>query len=294
MLGLLNINKPSGMSSRRVVDIVARLAGTKRVGHAGTLDPLASGVLLVCLGWATRLVPFVQARLKTYSARFLLGKRSDTDDITGAIYEIAGAPRPARAEIESALRAFAGEIMQVPPQFSAVHVDGRRAHEHARRGKIVTLEPRPVHIHRLDLIGYEFPDLELEIECGSGTYIRSIARDLGDALGCGAIMSALVRERIGEFSIRSAISIDDLAARPVADLLLPPLAAVADLPRRLCTPADIEQLTRGRPLICQAEDLSPTGSLVALVDDAGRLQALAEYDSAAGHLHPRQVFGTGG
>src|SRR5258708_671281 len=107
MSGLLNINKPSGMSSRRVVDIVARLAGTKRVGHAGTLDPLAIGVLVVCLGWATRLVSFVQARPKTYSARFVLGKRSDTDDITGAVYEVADAPRPARTEIEIALRAFA-------------------------------------------------------------------------------------------------------------------------------------------------------------------------------------------
>jgi len=288
--GLLNINKPSGMTSRRVVDIVARCAETKRVGHAGTLDPLASGVLVVCLGWATRLVSFIQDRRKTYRARFLLGHRSDTDDVTGALVEIPDAPRPTRAEVESALRAFVGQIMQIPPQFSAVHVAGRRAHNLARRGDPVALEPRPVQVHRIDLVGYEFPDLALEIECGSGTYIRSLARDLGKALGCGGVMSALVRTRAGEFSIESAVTIDDVAARPIAEVLIPPLAAVRDFPRYSCTPADLGQLTRGRPLLCPVESSYPPDVSVALVDACGQLQALAAYDAAEHVLRPRQVF----
>jgi tRNA pseudouridine55 synthase len=278
------------MSSRRVVDIVARRAGTKRVGHAGTLDPLASGVLVVCLGWTTRLVTFLQEQRKTYRARFLLGRTSDTDDVTGTVTEIADAPRPTRIQVETALHSFVGEIMQVPPQFSAVHVGGRRAHQLARRGKPAPLESRPVDVHSIRLIGYEFPNLEVEIDCGSGTYVRSIARDLGSALGCGGLMSALVRERIGDFSIATAVTIEDLASRPLAELLIPPLAAVADLPRHTCATIDCEQLIRGRPLLCPAELQCPAGGVVALVDAAGQLQALAEYDVSQNLLRPRQVF----
>ena len=290
MTGLLNVNKPSGMTSRRVVDLVARCAGTKRVGHAGTLDPLASGVLVVCLGWATRLVPFIQDRPKTYRAQFLLGQRSDTDDVTGELTAVPDAPRPTRADVESALKSFVGEILQIPPQFSAVHVAGNRAHKLARHGKRVPIEPRPVQVHGIDVITYEFPELSLEIECGSGTYIRAIARDLGNALGCGGVLSALVRTRVGEFALESAIALDNLAARPIAEMLLPPLAAIADFPRYTCTPADLAQLTRGRPLLCPAESSYPPAALVALLDPAGQLQALAAYDAAERLLRPRQVF----
>jgi len=290
MVGILIVNKPAGMSSRRVVDIVARRAGTKRVGHAGTLDPLASGVLVVCLGWATRLVPFVQDRPKSYRARVLLGRRSDTDDVTGAQTEVPDAPRPTRAAVETTLRTFVGEIMQVPPQFSAVHVGGQRAHKMARRGKSVPLEPRPVQIHGITLVEYEYPQLVLEIECGSGTYIRSIARDLGHDLGCGVLLSELVRPRIGDFSLAGAVAIDNLETRPIAELLLPPLAAVADLPRHKLKATDCEQLTRGRPLLCPAGCRYPAGGVVALIDAAGQLQALAEHDAEEHLLRPRQVF----
>src|SRR5262245_20231915 len=161
MTGLLNINKPCGMSSRRVVDIVARQYSVDRVGHAGTLDPLASGVLIVCVGWATRLVPWIQDRTKTYRARFRLGCRSNTDDSTGELTETAGVTCPTQADVASALTTFLGTIRQVPPQFSAVHVAGRRAHDLARRGKAVALEPRLVRIHRLELLRFEYPDLDV-------------------------------------------------------------------------------------------------------------------------------------
>ncbi len=293
MVGLINVNKPSGMSSRRVVDIVARLAGTKHVGHAGTLDPLASGVLVVCIGWATRLVAFIQDRPKIYTARFLLGQRSDTDDSTGTIVEAPHAPPPSHAAVATALCSFAGDILQVPPQFSAVHVGGKRAHKLARRGKTVSLEPRPIQIHRIVLTNYDFPILDVEIECGSGTYIRSIARDLGNALGCGGLMSALVRTQIGDFTLASTVSINALNTRPIAEHLLPPLTAVAHFTRHAITPADIAVLIRGRPLLCPADTAFATDSLIPLVDSAGDLQAFAEYDAAARLLRPRQVFAPG-
>jgi len=290
MVGLLIVNKPSGMSSRRVVDIVARRAGTKRVGHAGTLDPLASGVLVVCLGWATRLVSFIQDRPKTYLARVILGRRSDTDDVTGEQTEVCGAPQRTRAEVEAALPMFVGEILQVPPQFSAVHVGGQRAHTMARLGKTVSLQPRPVQIHGVTLLRYEYPEVELEIDCGSGTYIRSLARDLGNFLGCGGLLGELVRQRIGEFSLANSVSIDDLSTRPLVELLRPPVEAVADLPRHTLRPPDCDQLIRGRALLCPAACQHSARSLVALVDGDGQLQALAEHDVEQHLLCPRHVF----
>ena len=294
LVGLLNINKPSGMTSRRVVDIVTRLAGTKRVGHAGTLDPLATGVLVVCLGWATRLVTFVQERPKAYSARFLLGRRSNTDDATGDVFETLGAVAPARAQIEELLQTFAGTIQQVPPQFSAVHVDGKRAHQVARKGKTVCIEPRPVTIHRIALVDYMYPQLDVDIECGSGTYVRSIGRDLGNALGCGAVMSALVRRSIGEFTLESAHTPEELGPEKITgkivDFLLPPLRAVAHLPRFVCAPADRSELARGRQLPCAAIANWKIDLPVAIVDPDENLLALAEYDDARKLLQPRQVY----
>lgn len=290
MVGLLNINKPPGMTSRRVVDVVMRLAGTKRVGHAGTLDPLATGVLVICLGWATRLVTFVQDRPKTYSARFLLGRRSNTDDITGDGVETVGATAPPRAIIEELLQTFVGTIPQVPPQFSAVHVDGKRAHKVARQGKTVSIEPRPVTIHRITLVAYAYPELDIDIECGSGTYVRSIGRDLGDALGCGALMSALVRRSVGEFTLDSAQTPEALEQGKITDFLLPPLCAVAHLPRFTCAPADRGELSRGRQLPCAALANWESGLPVAVVDPDENLLALAEYDAAQQHLQPRQVY----
>jgi tRNA pseudouridine55 synthase len=204
--------------------------------------------------------------------------------------DVPDAPRPARGDVARALGAFVGDILQVPPQFSAVNVAGRRAHSLARRGKTVTLEPRQVRVHRIEMLSYEFPDLELEIECGSGTYVRAVARDLGNALGCGAVMSALIRQRIGDFSVESAVTTEELATRPVAEILIPPLAAVADFPRFSCAPADLDRLTRGRPLLCSARCAFPPDGTVALVDASGQLQALAVYDDAERLLRPRQVF----
>jgi tRNA pseudouridine55 synthase len=174
---LLVIDKPAGMTSRAVVDHAQRWFPPRtRLGHTGTLDPLATGVLVLCVGAATRLAEYIQRMPKTYRAGIALGARSDTDDADGHITPVPDATPPGRAELVETLRGFVGTLDQVPPAFSAAHVDGRRAYDLARRGAEVSLTPRPVTIHVIDLERYEYPHLELNVACGKGTYIRSLAR----------------------------------------------------------------------------------------------------------------------
>ena len=189
MFGLLNINKPSGITSRRVVDRVARLVKPLKAGHAGTLDPLASGVLVVCVGQATRLIEYVQRMPKRYRATFLLGRSSPTEDVEGEVSELAGAPEPSRAQIEQAAQGMLGQLAQRPPAFSAIKVAGRRSYDLARAGQAVELEPRTITVYGIDLIAYRYPELELDIRCGSGTYVRTLGRELAERLGSCAVMS---------------------------------------------------------------------------------------------------------
>jgi tRNA pseudouridine55 synthase len=294
MVGILNLHKPPDLTSRRAVDVISRLAKTKRVGHAGTLDPLASGVLLICVGWATRLVSFLQDRPKSYSARFLLGRRSDTEDTTGVVNEVPGVLPPHREQLEAALQSFVGTIMQVPPQFSAVHVAGERAYAAARQGRHVEIQPRPVEIFRIVVRDYDYPEVAVDIECGSGTYIRAIGRDLGDALGCGAVMSSLVRTAIGEFTLASAQSLVELEQSPQAlpSRLQPPLRAVSHLPCLNATPEECLALRQGKRLLVARPEWS-AGNPIAVVDPEGELLALGEYLPDSGCLQPRQVFPKG-
>ena len=209
--GFLNIFKPRGLSSRAVVDQVQRLLRERgltrgtlpKLGHAGTLDPLATGVLVVCAGSATRLIDLVHSRPKAYRGSFLFGQRSDTDDVTGQMIagDVERAATITRAELEAALVAFQGRIEQVPPDYSAVRVAGQRAYKLAREGTAVELRAKTIEVHRIDIVRFEPPELTLDIECGSGTYIRSIGRDLGELFGCGAVMSALCRTRVGPFEL---------------------------------------------------------------------------------------------
>lgn len=182
MSGLLVIDKPGGMTSRDVVNRAQLWFPRKtKLGHTGTLDPLASGVLVVCVGAATRLAEYVQAMGKTYRTRILLGHRSDTDDADGTVTPVAGVAAVSEQAIRDALPRFVGTISQTPPAYSALKVAGQRAHDLARSGAEVKLAARPVSVYRIHLLGYDWPHLDLEIDCGKGTYIRSIARDLGDA-----------------------------------------------------------------------------------------------------------------
>src|SRR4051812_7138067 len=193
--GVLNLNKPPGATSRDVVNRVVQLERKLKVGHAGTLDPLATGVLVVCVGAATRLIENVQRMPKVYRTVVRLGARSDTLDADGRVTEVEHPEVPDEGGIRAAMADQVGRIAQRPPAFSALKVEGRRAYDLARAGRDVDLAPRPVRIDRIDLLAYAWPRLELEIACGSGTYIRSIARDVGEALGCGGLVDVLVRTR---------------------------------------------------------------------------------------------------
>lgn len=291
--GILNIDKPAEWTSRAVVDRVLRMVRGARAGHAGTLDPLATGVLVVCVGQATRLIQYVQRLPKCYRASFLLGHRSPTDDIEGEVAMVEGAPEPTRAEIEAALPQFLGQIEQRPPQHSAVKVGGRRAYDLARLGHVFELPPRTVAVHRLAVSRYHYPELDLEIECGSGTYVRAIGRDLAESLGTAAVMSALERTGIGRFRVAEAVPIDELNDDTLAEHLQPPLAAVDVLRRVELTDADLVELGFGRPiamLVSGTGEASGTpATAYAGVDPRGRLASIL-YEKHPGQLWPVRNF----
>jgi len=203
--GILNINKPAGKTSYDVVAEVKRLSGERRVGHAGTLDPMATGVLPVCLGRGTRVVEFLREAAKTYRAEVALGTATDSYDASGKITYRGDSAGVSREQVAAALASFCGSIEQTPPMYSAVKHHGKRLYQLARAGIEVERKSRPAEIHRLEIIDCHLPVVTLEIECGSGTYIRSIAHDLGQVLGCGAHLKSLVRLCYGVFDIREAI-----------------------------------------------------------------------------------------
>ncbi|MCE9604139.1 MAG: tRNA pseudouridine(55) synthase TruB [Planctomycetia bacterium] len=274
--GLLNIAKPAGLTSRQVVDRVQRVVRPAKAGHAGTLDPLAVGVLIVCVGQATRLIEYVQRMPKTYVAEFLLGRTSDTEDIEGTVVELIDPPIPSLVAIEQAIPAFLGTIMQRPPAYSALKVQGRRAYDMARAGEQFELAARPIEIHAIDILGYEYPQLRLRIRCGSGTYIRSLGRDIALALDTGAVMSALERTAIGGFTSDAGIDAEFLTPANLGEHLRSPRHAVAELPSVVVTPDEQQLLTNGRAIVrtefASAEAALPE-ELVAL-DEAGNLVGL--------------------
>jgi tRNA pseudouridine55 synthase len=288
VFGLLNINKPVGVTSRDVVTQVQRLVRPHKAGHAGTLDPLATGVLVVCLGRATRLVPLIQAQPKVYRTTFLLGRVSVSHDLETEVEVIHDAVPVTRERLDGALPEFVGRVEQVPPRHSAVRVGGRRAYQLARRGQEVEITPREVEIHRIDVLEFSPEEVRLEIECGSGTYIRSLARDLGDRLGCGAVMSELQRTRIGSFRIEDALPLRELTPSALAAHRLPAALAVADWPQVTVDSAALSALSFGRTP--PAPSTAPTNAEVAVVDEAGELVAFARVRD--GRLHPTQVFVT--
>ena len=199
MFGILNIDKPAGMTSRDIVNrVCASLPKKTRVGHCGTLDPMATGVLLVCVGPATRLIQFGQFASKHYIGKFRFGLSSDTEDITGEVETHSSLP-VSQEELSATLPNFIGTIDQRPPAFSALRVDGKRAYKLARAGKDVVLESRKIEIYDLNVTNFDYPDFELDIKCGSGTYVRSLGRDIAESLGSHAVMTDLARAGIGEF-----------------------------------------------------------------------------------------------
>ncbi len=285
-VGLLLIDKAEGPSSHDVVARVRRALGVRRVGHTGTLDPFASGLLILCVGWATRLAEFLTRLPKTYRARIRLGERTDTEDRTGTTLARSDVWRELNVDdVRSALQAQQGVIEQLPPAYSAKKVAGRRAYELAREGAPVTLRPQRVRIVRAELLDFEPPDLEVEIECSSGTYVRSLARDLGTALGAGAHLVRLRRLEIGPFRVEDGLKLEEEPARDeLLSRLRPPEAAVAGLAQAALDPEAAAAVAQGRAVACS--EAAPEGP-VALMS-GGRLLAIGELRD--GQLHPRKVF----
>ncbi len=295
--GLLVLDKPGGLTSRAALDHAARwFPRHTRVGHAGTLDPLATGVLVLCIGSATRLTEYVQQMNKTYQSRFRLGARSDTDDADGTITPLAGVTPPEPATVAARLAEWVGTVAQVPPAFSAAKVMGRRAYDLARKGEAVVLTARPVRVDAIAVERYDYPVLDVEVHCGKGTYIRSLARDLGDRLGCGAYVETLRRTRIGPFTTAAAVSLHDDPA-VAHGRLLPVASAVGELARVTLPPEAVRRFCRGQAValadIPSGQTAADVFLPVAVFDADERLLAVAEYDPACRLLRPTKVLVAG-
>ena len=294
--GILNLAKPGGMTSRDVVDLISRPLRKVKVGHAGTLDPIASGVLVVCVGSSTRLIEQIQRMPKGYRAVIRLGATSDTLDADGQITprDASTFTVPTEAEVRAALAAQVGVIDQLPPQFSALKVAGRRAYDLARRGESAPLVARPVRIDRVDLVDYTWPRLEITVDCGSGTYIRSIARDVGEAVGTGGLIDVLVRTRIGPFTLADAFDPTGQPIEAILERLRPPTDALGDLPSLTLTAEQAAMAGGGKLLdgttVAGASGLPP--GEVVLIGPTGSLVAVAEV-MPTGAIQPRRVFATG-
>jgi tRNA pseudouridine55 synthase len=248
--GWINLDKPTGVSSTQAVGRLKFLFNAKKAGHAGTLDPLASGVLPVAFGEATKTVPIVQDGAKAYRFRVRWGEETATDDAEGQIVARSDR-RPAPAEIEALLPRFIGVILQTPPTFSAIRIDGARAYDLAREGESFEIQPRPINVYRLDLISAERDAAVMEAECGKGAYVRAIARDLGRALGCYGHVIDLRRTRVGPFSADAAIALDRLPddAGLMARAILPVQAGLAEIPLLAIDRAGAATLRRGQKLL---------------------------------------------
>jgi tRNA pseudouridine55 synthase len=276
------------------VSVIKRLFTARRAGHAGTLDPLASGLLPIALGEATKTVPFVMDGRKQYRFTVRWGEERDTDDAEGRV-EATSAARPTPEDIRALLPRFTGTIAQVPPRFSAIKIEGERAYDLAREGETVELAERPVDIHRLDLL--ENPDADhavLAAECGKGTYVRALARDFGRVLGCFGHVSALRRTAVGPFTEDVAVSLDALQppgdTPPAADIgarLLPVAAGLATLPALSVSRADAARLARGQAVLLRGRD-APIMTGVVAVSTQNTLIALADVEQ--GELRPRRIF----
>ncbi len=282
------VDKPVGPTSHDVVQRARRALRVRRIGHSGTLDPFASGLLLLCVGRATRIAEFLTGLDKTYEAEAVLGVATDTEDREGAVVARSDAWRTLTEEdVREALEAFVGPVDQVPSRYSAKKVRGEAAHRRVRRGEEVELAPRRVVIHELELLAFEPPRLRFRVRCSSGTYVRALARDIGDRLEVGAHLDALRRTRIGTLAVEDALQPDELEdPRRVQEAALTPWEALAHLPRLEVEPAAARALAHGRRVPAGALSEGP----LAVAGREGRLLAVGEVRE--GEFHPRKVFAT--
>lgn len=287
--GLIIVDKPVGPTSHRIVNLVRRSTGVRKVGHAGTLDPRASGVLILCLGPATRLSEYLSTSSKRYEALVRFGSSTQTYDAEGEILSETGSS-PDHDTILEVLPEFRGEIEQVPPPYSAIKVRGKKAYDLARSGEEVQLEARKVTIQRLDVLSYHPPDLSLDVECTAGTYIRSLAHDLGERLATGAHLANLRRSQAGPFTLDDAVSLAELEMSFTSgdweQYVLPAADALPDLPLVEVDGDDLDHLRNGRRIRAvlgaggKARAIGPDGDLVAILESVEDGKA----------WHPRKVF----
>lgn len=294
MDGVLNIHKPSGMTSHDVVERVRRTIGERRIGHTGTLDPLATGVLVLCVGKATRIAQYLEAGEKEYKAVMRLGITTDTLDAEGRVLRTTPYPQPTKEMITEIMKGFTGSIMQRPPAYSAIKVAGVPSYKLAREGNAEPHKPRPVTIYGIELTDYDDPLASLTVQCSKGVYIRTLCADIGETLGMGAHLVKLERTRSGNFRLDHAITLarlDDMtAAGTVENALLPIDAALADFPLVPVSAAETVRVLHGNQIPCPGSFAGNTDGLVRLHSPAGRLLALARV--VAGVLRPDLVFST--
>ncbi len=278
MFGVLPIDKPAVRTSRDVCNRIERIVRPDKVGHTGTLDPMATGVLLLAIGSASRLVEFSLGHSKEYVAEFLVGHRSETLDTEGEVIPVPESHTPTRDQLQAQVERWIGRVQQIPPKFSAINVAGRRAYQLARKGRDFELPAREIHIHAIDIIAYEYPKLTLRIDCGSGTYIRSLGSDILRGVGSDAVMSRLVRTRVGPFSLGDCAPLEQIVtADDVAERLQPPQRLIANMPSLQLTQEQVINIRHGIPLEL---DNVATNRLFA-IDSQDKLIAVLERVEAA-------------
>jgi len=288
--GVLVVDKPVGLTSHEVVQIIRRGTYIRRAGHTGTLDPRASGVLVVLLGPAVRLSEYVSASDKRYQAVILLGKTTDTYDADGRVLSSNPVDNITEAQFEEALQQFVGEIEQVPPPYSAIKIKGRKAYEMAREGEDFDLQPRKINVYSLELLEWAPPEAVIDVYCSSGTYIRSLANDLGKMLGCGAHLVGLRRTKSGRFTLRDAVPLRKL--RESFDdgswyqYVIPAAEALSDWPSIELTEANVDAIRHGHRVPGEAG----VGKMARGISLDGELVALLEFDPATNEWQPKKVF----
>lgn len=293
MDGIFNIHKPTGMTSHDVVAKMRRLLKQRRVGHAGTLDPAASGVLPICAGQATRVAEYLSESGKAYRATIVFGVETDTYDIEGEVTRTASVEQLGRADIEEALKTFLGRQMQVPPRYSAIKIQGQAAYKRVRAGEELTLAARPIEITRLEIVEWRKPMLLLDVECSKGTYIRSLAYDLGRALTCGAHLGGLERTRSGPFYLEESVTLEELALAgergELASYAQSADRALEQYPALRLSEEETARVMHGNSFVY--EIAQSERSLARIYNPAGDFIAIAEWEPGPARWQPKKVFG---
>lgn len=284
---LLVIDKPAGMTSHDVVAHLRRLTGVRQAGHTGTLDPFATGLLLILLGSGTRLMEYTHTVPKTYQATVVLGTSSTTDDPTGTLTSRDVSQQIERSDIERVLPQFIGTIRQLPPTYAAIKVQGKKLYQYARAGEAVPRLPRDVQIFSIALQSYHYPELTFTVQCGSGTYIRALGRDIGQALGTGGYVSVLRRTQIGSLTADQATPLAQLTLENWRQYVAPVTPLLTHLPHLTLPAPNVAQLRQGRAISLET---AATAQPLVLLDEHGQLVGIGHYDQGAGKLLPRKIF----